>query len=236
MMLQAIIQLATQNSGMHMQVMEKVSKNVANYATNGYKSERFDLYLNQEGTLKGVTRVDTTAGAPLITRNEFDIAIESPNQYFQVVQPDGTVAYTRDGRFKLGKDGYLITQQGDLLSPGFKIPTGYGRVLIYPDGRVMTQPKKEGPKTLVGTLNLAQFTNAEELESIGGNKLIPTAGSGDPQLATQIKLAQGKVETANVDLFEQVEATMRLNAGVLSNLRMVKFADELFRQAVNLRQ
>lgn len=235
-MIQSIIQQATYNGGMHMQMLEKVAKNVANYATTGYKAERFDLYLTADSGVKGVTRKDTTPSQGLITRREFDIAIETPNAYFPVVQPDGTMAYTRDGRFQLGKDGYVSTPQGDILAPGFKIPQEFGRVILGTDGTVQIQPKKEGPKQTIGKIQLLSFTNPEGLKSIGDNKFLPTPQSGEAYFGVENKLAQGKLESSNVDLYEQIESVMRLNAGVLSNYRIIKYSDELFRQAVNLRQ
>ena len=235
-MIQGIIQQATYNGQMHMQMLEKVAKNVANYATTGYKAERFDLYLGQDNGVRGVTRKDTTPANALITRREFDIAIETPNAYFPVTQPDGTMAYTRDGRFSIGKDGYISTAQGDLLAPGIKIPPDFGRLILSPDGSVQIQPKKEGPKQEVGKIQLLSFTNPEGLKSVGDNKFMPTEASGEAVFSTQSKLAQGKLESSNVDLYDQIESVMRLNAGVLSNYRVIKYSDELFRQAVNLRQ
>ena len=50
------------------------------------------------------------------TENALDLAIEGPG-FFQIVQPDGTIAYTRDGGFKLSQEGELVTPQGLLLQP-----------------------------------------------------------------------------------------------------------------------
>lgn len=238
MSIQNIIALATQNGQLHMNSLEKVAKNVSNYRTTGYKAERFDLVLKNTDAIEGYTRVDTSPGISLQTRNEFDVAIETPGVYFMVTAPTGETAYTRDGQFRVNSEGYLITGQGDLVAPAVKLPKNYGRLLVYPDGTLKVQPKKEGPKETIGHLALVQFNNPEQLKSIGYNKLLPTAGSGEPTLvnAKQVKLAQGKIETSNVDLYEQVDAIMKLNAGVLSNFRVIKFSDELFRQAVNLRQ
>ena len=41
------------------------------------------------------------------TENALDLAVEGPG-LFQILQPDGTVAYTRDGSFKLSQNGELV--------------------------------------------------------------------------------------------------------------------------------
>jgi flagellar hook protein FlgE len=88
----------------------------------------------------------------------------------------------------------------------------------------------------VGKIQLLSFTNPEGLKSVGDNKFVPTEASGEAVFSKTTTLAQGKLESSNVDLYEQIENVMRLNAGVLSNYRVIKYSDELFRQAVNLRQ
>jgi flagellar basal-body rod protein FlgG len=163
------------------------------------------------------------------------VAIES-NGYLPVTQPDGTVAYTRDGSFTLDKDRFLVTQRGDLVGTGIQVPDNYEKLLIYPDGTVQVRKTKAGPKETIGKLTLATFPNPEGLKSVGNNKLVPTAVSGEPLLMAEAKFAQGKLERSNVMVPEQIEQVLRLNASMISNFRVIKFSDDIFRQAVNLRQ
>jgi flagellar hook protein FlgE len=46
--------------------------------------------------------------------NSLDVAINGGG-FFQLTQTDGSVAYTRDGAFKLDKNGYLVTNTGSNL-------------------------------------------------------------------------------------------------------------------------
>ena len=55
-------------------------------------------------------------GNMISTENALDLAIEGPG-FFQIVQPDGTIAYTRDGGFKLSQEGELVTPQGLFPQP-----------------------------------------------------------------------------------------------------------------------
>jgi flagellar basal-body rod protein FlgG len=55
------------------------------------------------------------------TDNKLDIAING-NGFFQIQQPDGTVAYTRDGQFRVDAQGQLVTSNGMPIAPPITIP------------------------------------------------------------------------------------------------------------------
>ena len=52
----------------------------------------------------------------IITTDILDLAIDGDG-FFQIAQQDGTIAYSRDGGFKLSNLGQLVTANGDLLQP-----------------------------------------------------------------------------------------------------------------------
>ncbi|MDE2121797.1 MAG: flagellar hook-basal body complex protein, partial [Betaproteobacteria bacterium] len=115
--------------------MDVISNNLANVNTTGFKSGRtvFQdlLYQNltqpgaqssqttmypsglQLGT--GVTPIATerlfTEGNLTQTGNSLDVAINGAG-FFQILQPNGTIAYTRDGTFQLNNQGQLTTASG----------------------------------------------------------------------------------------------------------------------------
>src|SRR5574338_1612064 len=112
--------------------LDTISHNLANVGTNGYKRSPavFEdlLYQNlrQAGgqeTQQNVlptglqlgTGVRTVATARLFTQgnlqktdNTFDMAING-NGFFSVKMPDGSIAYTRDGSFRVDATGRLVT-------------------------------------------------------------------------------------------------------------------------------
>ena len=234
-MLDHIIQQAADAGNKQFEKLERVTTNVANMNTTGYKVKRFEQYLTVDGQIDGVERVDTSQGSIMVTRRELDIAIKGDG-YIPVTQPDGTLAYTRDGSFSKNSEGFLMTNRGDLVGDGIKLPLNYEKLFITDTGEVQVKlAGKIEPETL-GQIKLVTFANPEALKSIGYNKLLATAESGE---ATQIEtkgIKQGCLERANVSMFHQIDQILRLNAGVLSNMKIVKFTDDVYRQAVNLRQ
>jgi flagellar basal-body rod protein FlgG len=164
-----------------------------------------------------------------------DIAINGEG-YIPVTQPDGTTAYTRDGSFVLNGKGYLVTPHGDMVGDGIQLPLEIKHVQFKNDGSVWVQTEKTGAFSLIGHIGLVRFANAEKLNSIGYNKLVATSQSGEPVKDTQSLVKQGFLERSNVNVHMEVEQVLRLNASLISNMRIIKFADQIYQQAVNLRQ
>ena len=105
--------------------LDVIGHNIANANTTGMKSSRAefgDLVASSLGAAGGSVgagigvAVQTiaqqfTQGNINTTGNSLDVAINGGG-FFQLTQTDGSLAYTRDGSFKLDKDGYLITNTG----------------------------------------------------------------------------------------------------------------------------
>src|SRR5262245_30731391 len=172
--------------------LDVIAHNLANVSTNGFKRERavFEdlLYqtLRQPGSQSsqttqlpsglqvgtGVRPVATarvhTQGNLQKTDNALDIAINGQG-FFQVLLPDGTTAYTRDGSFHTDQNGQLVTSNGQFVQPAITIPSGSLSVTIGADGTVsVTRPGTAATQT-VGSIQIATFTNPAGLLSLGTN-------------------------------------------------------------------
>lgn len=234
-MLDQIMKTAAFNATKQFESLERVTQNIANLNTNGFKTVRFEQYINPHGQLDGVQREDYSKGAFMVTNRKLDIAIDGFG-FIPVTQPDGTTAYTRDGSLALNSEGYLVTNRGDIVGSGIQIPANYQEVYFDKDGTVTVQTKAKADKVKVGKLDLVRFANPEGLQNIGYNKVIATQISGEPVVETDSLIKQGNLERANVSVFAMVDQILRLNASVISNMRIIKFSDDIYRQAVNLRQ
>jgi flagellar hook protein FlgE len=107
--------------------LDVIGNNIANSATIGAKSSRIefaDMYSTalgggggkQPGVGVAVAAVAQSfaQGSITSTSNPLDLAI-SGNGFFQVKTTDNTVHYTRNGQFKLNRDGDIVNNQGDRL-------------------------------------------------------------------------------------------------------------------------
>lgn len=234
-MFDAIMRIAAANANKQTESLDSISTNVANYNTTGYKAKRFEQYLTSDSRLEGLNRVDTSRGDLMKTQRELDIAIDGAG-YIPVTQPDGTVAYTRDGSFSLNSQGYIVTNRGDLVGEGIKAPADYKQFEFKQDGTVLVKTTSDADFKPIGKISLVRFPSPEKLTNIGYNKLQVSDDSGTPLPDTGSNIKQGFLERSNVNVYGQIEQILRLNASLISNIRIIKFSDDLYRQSVNLKQ
>jgi flagellar basal-body rod protein FlgG len=212
--------------------MTVVSNNLANVNTNGFKKGRVvfeDLLYQNLGQAGGATSQDTeqptglnigtgvrvvateksfTQGTTVNTGNPFDLMI-SGRGFFQVLLPDGSQAYTRDGGFKIDSEGRLVTASGYEVQPSITVPTGVTSITIATDGLIQATVTGQVDPVTLGTLQIADFINPAGLQPRGQNLLIETAASGTPQLGNPAlegrgELVQGAVEGSNVNVVEEL--------------------------------
>jgi flagellar basal-body rod protein FlgG len=172
--------------------MDVISNNLANVSTNGFKGSRavFEdlLYqtLRQPGAQSsqqtqipsglqigtGVRPIATerlmTQGNLSQTGNQLDVAISGAG-FFQVLMPDGTTAYTRDGAFQTDNQGQLVTSSGYAIQPNLTIPANALTVTIGQDGTVSVTQAGVAAPVQIGSLQLATFINPAGLQSLGSN-------------------------------------------------------------------
>ncbi|MCX2957612.1 MAG: flagellar basal-body rod protein FlgG, partial [Serratia symbiotica] len=212
--------------------MDVIANNLANVSTNGFKRQRavFEdlLYqtLRQPGAQSseqttlpsglqigtGVRPVATerlhSQGNLSQTNNSKDIAIKGQG-FFQVMLPDGSQAYTRDGSFQIDQNGQLVTASGFPVQPAITIPANALSITVGRDGTVSVTQQGQTAAQQVGQLTLTSFVNDSGLESVGENLYRETESSGAPNESTPGLngaglLYQGYVETSNVNVAEEL--------------------------------
>jgi flagellar basal-body rod protein FlgG len=236
--------------------MSVISNNLANVNTTGFKRDRavFEDMLYQNirqaggqttqnsqsatGMMLGTgvrilsTEKTHSQGNMQTTNNAFDIAIQGDG-FFQIAQPDGTIAYTRDGGMKLSASRQLVTSNGALLQPEISIPTNASSVTIGADGIVSVETFGGGSNT-IGQIQIARFVNPAGLQSIGHNLLKETASSGAPQVLRPGQggagnLAQGMLEASNVNVVEEMVNMIETQRAYEINSKAISAADGMLR-------
>ncbi len=234
---QAIIRRNVSNVTHQFEKLGYVGNNLANYNTKGYKSVNFEQMLTEDGYLTGAIRSDYAQGSVMITSNPYDVAINGTG-FIPVVSEDGEVAYTRDGAFKQGKNGYLVTEDDWIVGEGIKIPANCFKFEIKPNGEVYAYDTHEsisGKK--LGTIPLVRFASQENLKSIGMNKLQATEESGEAMLVKDHDcFAQNNLENSNANIYTGVSDMLRLNASMIAGMRMMKVVDDMYNKAINIRE
>lgn len=242
--------------------LDVITNNLANVSTNGFKRARavFEdlLYQNmrQSGAqssqqsqipsgLQTGTGVRPIATEPIFTQgnlqqtsNSKDIAIQG-NGFFQILMPDGTTAYTRDGSFQTDATGQLVTSSGYPVQPAITIPANATSVTVGRDGVVsVMQPGSANP-VQVGTIQLANFVNPAGLQKQGENLYAPTAASGtattgNPGTSGMGTLNQGFVESSNVNVVEELVNMIQTQRAYEINSKAISTSDQMLQRLTQL--
>jgi len=242
--------------------LDVVSNNLANVGTTGFKRSRavFEdlMYQNlrqvggqtsdqtrlpsglQVGT--GVHVVATerihAQGNMTKTDNPKDVAINGSG-FFQVLMPDGTTSYTRDGSFQTDRDGQLVTASGFTIQPAITIPQNATSMTVGRDGIVSVTQAGSTATVQVGQLQLATFLNPAGLESKGENLYVETDSSGAPNLVNPGLdgagiLSQGYTEASNVNVVEELVNMIATQRAYEINSKAVQTSDQMLQRLAQL--
>ena len=170
-------------------------------------------------------------GSVLQTGGSLDLSINGLG-LFQILLPDGTTAYTRDGAFSLDNQGNVVTASGNPLQPAITIPIAAQSVTVGTDGTVSVAIAGQVKPTTVGQVQLAQFINPQGLQATGNNLVIETAASGAPQVGTAGtnglgSLAQGTLETSNVNTVTELVNMIECQRAYEMNSKAITTVDQM---------
>ncbi len=244
--------------------VEIIANNLANVNTTGFKKTRPEfedlLYetlkpaggtrrvgvepLNEvqigSGTELAETKKIFKQGDIAATGNPLDLAINGEG-FFVVRKPDNTYAFTRDGSFRVDKNGDVVTSQGYYLDPGITIPEDAAEVKISRDGTVSVILDGSTEEQALGQIELAKFINPGGLRAIGDNLYEETPASGSPIFvqpgeSDSGEIIQAALESSNVDIVEEMVNMITAQRSYEINSKAVRTADELLAIANNLKR
>ncbi len=236
--------------------VEVIANNIANQNTTAFKEQRpeFQDLLYQTERRGGATSSDsgtivpvgvqigigvktaavyriTTQGNLTQTSNPLDLAIQGRG-YFQILQPDGTTAYTRAGSFQLSPTGEIVTADGYVVQPGITIPQNTTAISVNSSGQVQAQIAGQTNPQTVGQFQLANFANEAGLEALGNNLFVQTQASGQPTTGNPSTTAfgtinQGMLETSNVDIVSEITNLITAQRAYEMNSKVIQTTDQM---------
>jgi flagellar basal-body rod protein FlgG len=241
--------------------MDVIANNLANVNTTGFKKGRASfedlLYQNVRqpggqstqntqlpsglmlgtGVRVGSTEKIFTQGNIVQTGNNLDMAIQGQG-FFQILMPDGSTAYTRDGSFQLDSNGQLVTSNGYPLQPAITVPANTKSITIGSDGTVSATVAGSNTPTQIGTVQLSNFINPAGLQPIGQNLFQETAASGAAQSGTPGltglgTLQQGSLETSNVNTVESLVNMIETQRAYEINSKAISTTDQMLQYVNN---
>jgi flagellar basal-body rod protein FlgG len=249
--------LYTGGTGMRAQKfkVDTIANNLANVNTTGFKKDRADFeslfYQHRKvpgapateatehptgisvgsGVRTAATQTLHTQGNAQKTDNPLDMMI-SGDGFFRVMQSDGSMAYTRNGSFKLDGEGNVVTSNGLFLQPQIQVPENATNLTIRQDGTVSAKLPGQAAPQEIGQIELASFVNPAGLQKTGASLYEETPASGAPQVlapgqdgAGQIR--QGFLETSNVNVTNALTDMISAQRAFEFNQRTIKTSDQM---------
>lgn len=237
---------------------ENLSNNIANINTPGYKKDdlsfkSFDQYMIQNH--------DSSVGDKNFPRNigklEFGVGIDGKKTYFSqgviqdtgrnldfalsgdgfftVLDSDENEKYTRDGRFSISSDGYLVNSSGyqvlgtaadgsddtptpiQITDPDFKLGA---------DGSITSGENKY-------KFCLRNFANTTDIVKDENNCYSLANSNADVLTADNVKVQQYSLERSNVDTIQAMTDMISVMRSYESNQKVLQQIDETLGKAVN---
>ncbi|MCL1925785.1 MAG: flagellar basal-body rod protein FlgG [Syntrophorhabdaceae bacterium] len=252
--------LYTAATGMGAQKLniDVIANNLANVNTAGFRRSRADFQdlmyhtIKQAGTLSSdgtimPTGIQVGLGVRPVaiqkifeqghfshTENPLDIVIEGDG-FFQINKPDGEIAYTRSGAFKLDADGRIVnTGDGYPIEPSISIPADATSITISADGQISVTQSGSSVSTVVGQITLARFVNPAGLKAIGKTMFVETDASGapitsNPGIDGMGTIGQGFLEMSNVNVVEEMVNMIISQRAYEINSKAITASDEMLR-------
>jgi flagellar basal-body rod protein FlgG len=257
--------LFTAATGMESQqvTIDTISNNLANVNTTAFKRSRANFHDLLYQTLKAPGQNSTAGtvvptgiqigagsrissvekmfneGAIRVTNKTTDLMIEGQG-FFRVQKDDGTIAFTRDGSFKIDNTGRLVTSEGFPLVPEIVVPENVtsDKMHVGLDGTVTVRVGNESQD--IGQIVLANFVNPTGLESLGRNLYANTPASGEalqgqPNTQGFGRIGQGELEASNVNIVEEMVNMISGQRAYEINSKVIQTGDQMLQQTNNIR-
>ncbi|PJD92357.1 MAG: flagellar basal body rod protein FlgG [Legionella sp.] len=234
--------------------INNIANDLANLNTADYKATRLTfedvLYQNIQTNSPSATQTglgtavyksskDFTPGPLKPSNNEQDVAINGVG-FYQVMMQDGTFSYSRSSSLSIDSDHYLSTHEGLRLADNIQIPDDYKQLIIQKNGDVEVLVGEDNEPQLIGTIQLARFTNPEGLHALGSGLYTATPESGEafsdiPGSNGLGELAQKQIEGSNVDMVGSLMQLTMAQRVYQLNAKAAQIADELERLTNEIR-
>lgn len=220
------------------QRLEAVSNNVANADTNGFKSE-LAVYMPNATKVDGKQlpfpamdlATDLSQGRLKETGRQLDVAINGQG-FFQIETPLGP-RYTRDGSFIVNAEGALADKNGNpVVGDGGPISISEDdyQLKIGENGEIISV--RPGGNESRGAIGVFKFLDNSKLQKVGDSYFKSDETAEAAIVKEDFVIAQGMVESSNVDSVKQMAEMIDISRAVQSAARIVQDENQRIKSAV----
>jgi flagellar basal body rod protein FlgG len=221
-----------------MEALDVLGNNIANAATDGYKGDRelYNLHFGKAMRSPQAQRslpviegqwTDFSQGLLQTTDNTLDFALRGDG-FFVVNGPSGPL-YTRNGSFRLSKDGTVETPDGYAV----RLAGNDKPLKVEGEDPIEVSSKGEVRQTgqLLGRLEVMHFDDPKGLVKLGGTLF--EAAAGMKPVAADVEVLQGKLEASNVSSAESAVRIVSVMRQFEMLQKAISLASDMDRQVIN---
>jgi flagellar basal body rod protein FlgG len=222
---------------------ELIAENLAASSIPGFKKQELSFAAIQAGTMPvpggpqqkfllphSAAGTNFTQGQLRFTDSKTDLAIEGPG-FFEVVLPNGTTAYTRDGEFRISPQGQLLTKDGyEVLGEGGPVlldPNNHGPLTISATGQITQGGEPRG------RFRISEFNDPRLLTPISAGYFLANHPSLDATDVAAPTLRQGYLEAANTSSVTEMASLLMALRLFEANQRVIQTNDERMGRAIS---
>jgi len=174
--------------------------------------------------------IDFAQGELSRSANDLDFAIQGKG-FFEVKEPNGQMAFTRDGEFHLSPQKTIVNSsgfpvQGD--SGPITLNSGSGTVSINADGMIMQNDQP------VAKLSAYDFTDPSQLRRVGGGLLEPTDSAPTPKKMANPQIVNNYIESSNVSPMTEMVSLVSVSRAYEASQKVVQTADDNQDKAIQM--
>jgi flagellar basal-body rod protein FlgG len=238
--------------------LDVISNNIANINTTGFKRSavRFSDLVVPVERLSELDAIQTqgvqglgvaahsashvwTQGELRQTGQSLDVAIDGEG-FIEMMGPAGETLLWRGGTLKVDTDGYLAASDGTMLHAMISVPRDASTISISRDGIVTATVEGDTSPSEIGRIDLVMVKDKDSLGDAGGGYYRTSDASGIYSVEAGEEasgvLIQGSLETANVQLSEEMVSLLLMQRAYAANAQVVQAGDQLMGILNNLRR
>lgn len=256
--------LSTAATGLEAQQanIERISNDLANVNTDGYKRSRNEFQDLMYETVKeaggslgagsqspvgiqkgmgvkvGAQHKVFEQGPARMTYHPFDLMIEGKG-FFPVQMPNGEIAYSRNGAFHVDATGRLQLRSGAQMIPQITIPSSALNITIAGNGEVKAL-MPDRTEAVIGQIQLITFQNEQGLSAMGDGLYRPSLATGGPQQGIPGEngigtIQQGALEGSNVNVANSMVEMISTQRAYEMGTKIMGVADQMWSTTVNIK-
>jgi len=214
-----------------MRNLDIVANNLANVNTAGYKREvPFSEIIDQSGNVQIKQTSDFHSGELMQTSNPLDLALLGKG--FFVVEGENGPEMTRNGKFSISSEGFLVNQQG------FKVMGKSGAINInkldidkQKDITVSNSGELKFGDQIVDNLLIVNPDHPQESARLSGENFAVGENGFNEAGVGDFQVKQGYVEESNVNPIKEMQDMIQLNSQYDSAHKMINYLDKSLDEA-----